>query len=332
MQISFLDTIANFQPWKPELGQVYQNLYSIHIATSNIGLNHPRIAPVYILSGVYDGKHGYFLTRENVYDFMTIHQDIEIIFHDAPSNLAMLECLLLREEKDIDVYRLIDENRLYDTQLLHRLFMLASEGHTARGEDEATLERCSQDYLQIPLAMTSIAPQRNENRLSFDKWLGRPPQEIEPEYLRSLAETAVLTFHLKHEILGRIWNLLQGSSSVWGYPPGIMNQIWKFGYLTHHIQLKGAVALKKVTENGLCVDLDSTESLQAELDFLELELKHQLLAKGFNPDGKGSSQALQKQLKKLNASIHFIVSLKLIMERMSLHRKLCKSWLIMNHS
>ena len=61
--------------------------------------------------------------------------------------------------------------------------------------------------------------------------------------------------------------LLNNSGDVWGYvsPEWLKNQIRRWGWQTHHIQLRAAIVLAAITANGIGIDLDRREELEQQL-------------------------------------------------------------------
>src|SRR4051794_40411102 len=108
----------------------------------------------------------------------------------------------------LDIYRRVDADRVWDTQLLHRLYTLAAEGHSSSGRGQSTLEHCAEAYLGTTLPKDVADSRGDPVRTSYGRWLGRPPGEIEPVYLEYLAKDAVVTFQVFEALRKRIRALL----------------------------------------------------------------------------------------------------------------------------
>ena len=122
-------------------------VFSFDCETTLIDEAHPWITPAYVLGAAFDGSRGVFVTREHLAQFLNTHRQLRIVFHNAAFDLEVLN-LAAPEAK---VYDAVDQNLIRDTWLPHKLFVLGSEGHTARGKGQATLEHCAEVYLGVQL-------------------------------------------------------------------------------------------------------------------------------------------------------------------------------------
>ena len=97
--------------------------------------------------------------------------------------------------------------------------------------------------------------------------------------------------------------LLRSQTGTWGYvsPSWLGEQAQRWGMQTHHIQLKGAIVLKDITANGLCLDRSRAETLDQQLGEVMAEHRHVLHQYGYMPGQKGSGKALQEILRRLDA-------------------------------
>ena len=94
--------------------------------------------------------------------------------------------------------------------------------------------------------------------------------------------------------------LLEKSAGIWGCvsPEWLNQQARRWGWQTHHIQLKAAIVLKAITANGLHVDLERRDELEEQLTAVVNELRGRLQSHGYIP-GPGSNKALQEILRRL---------------------------------
>ena len=190
MQISMNQHQAEFRPWRPEDGRVFNSFYALDSETTKIDEQNTWITPAYVLGAVFDGRQGYFLQRQHAAAFFVTHTNLPAIMHNAPFDLAVLDLLA----PDLNVYDGVERDQVWDTQLLHRLLMLGTEGHTARGIGKSTLEHCAAHYLGINLPKSLTDSDGHDVRTSYGKWLNRPPGEIESVYLEYLAKDAMVTY------------------------------------------------------------------------------------------------------------------------------------------
>lgn len=299
MNIELHDCRGEFYQWTPRNGTIYQRLYAFDIETAAIDQERPWITPPYVVGAAYDGKRGFFVERQHVLSFLKCHWDARIIFHHAPFDLDVLKLLL---GPALDVYDLVERNRIWDTELLHRLYTLGNEGHVARGKGQATLERCAQVYLDAELPKNVEDSKGQPVRTSYGQWLNRPLADIEPCYLEYLGKDVIATYHLYRELRKRLKGLLEDQDDTFGFvsQEWLQRQRRRWGPQTHHIQLKAAVALKAITAEGLHIDLGRREELVQQLQLLEAEHLEVLRSHGYQP-GTGGNKALQEIFRGIDA-------------------------------
>lgn len=297
MQISIGRFHGDFQPWRPEQGPVFSGCFALDTETTLIDTDRDWLTPAYVLGAAFDGQRGVLLLRDQVAAFLEAHADLPLIMHNAPFDLAVLQVVAPK----LDMYVRVDRHLVWDTQLLHRLFVLGTAGHTARGSGQSTLESCARHYLNIDLAKSVQDSEGLDVRLSYSKWLNRPPNEIEPVYLDYLGKDVLVTFWIFQELIRRLHELLWGSVSVWGYvsPAWLSTQIEQWGYQTHHIQLKAAIVLRAIKASGLWIDQHQREQLAAQLSEVTAEYRGDLREYGYLPGQPGSAKALQEILRRL---------------------------------
>jgi len=300
MNIAFNNQLFTFQPWRPQTGRVFGRAYAFDSETTPIDQDRPWITPAYVIGAAFGGARGFFITREHAAAFFATHRDVPVAMHNTPFDLAVIHTLA----PDLDVYGMVDHNRVWDTQLLHRLYLLGTEGHTASNKGESTLEHCTTLYLGADLPKDVTDSNGNSVRTSYGQWLNRPPNEIEPIYLEYLAKDAIATFNVCTVLHNRLRQQLESSRHVWGFvsPAWLQQQIRAWGYQTHHIQLRAAIVLKEITANGLHLDMTRREELVATLQQLVDGKRKALAAYGYLP-GAGSAKALQSIFMRLQRDL-----------------------------
>jgi len=300
MHVSLKNDHYEFRPWKPELGCVFAHTFAFDCETTLIDEVRPWIAPAYVIGAAFDGRQGYFVQRAHLAQFFSAHSSTPVVFHNAPFDLAVIHTLA----PQMDIYRLVDKKSAWDTQLLHRLYVLGVEGHTAGGKGESDLEHCADLYLGLQLPKDVRNQEGDLIRLSYHKWLNQPPEAIEPVYLVYLAHDVIATHWVYRELLQRINDLLAMSDHVWGFvsPKWLAEQIEMWGPLTHHIQLRAAIVLREISANGLYLDLASKEELARGLQAKINQQRKSLRELGYLAGGRGSNKSLQAILQRLENS------------------------------
>ncbi len=294
MQIAFGEDTYPFEPWRPEMGLVLNRLYSFCSGTTGVNEAYPWLTPAYVIGAAFDGERGLFIRRDRLKEFFAIHADPKIVFHGGAFELDVIATASL----SAGLYARVDVDHVFDTQLMHRLLVLGEKGHAANDKLESTLKRCAATYLEETLPAGPLAAGNGE-RLSFARWLGRPTSEIEPDYLTALAVNAVGTRLIFAKIRTRTRNLLAASRDVWGFvsPQWLQDCINRFGYQTHHIQLKAAIVLRSITANGLHLDVARKQELEKSLRTLVSERKSELREYGYLVGEKGCDTSLLAVLK-----------------------------------
>lgn len=288
---------TSFQPWLPRHGQVFHSIYALDLETTAIEDSRPWRTPHYILAAATDGDRGYFLSPANVRAFFGQHEKVEVVFHNAQFDLRVIH----KYCPEFDIYRLVENGLVWDTMIEHQLLTLGTEGHTANDRGQSTLATCCKKYLGIDLTKDIKDQSGRPIRESFGQFLNQPLKRFPTQYLAYLEEDAVATYQLHQELRERTTDLIWSDTDAWG---GIdedqtEQNMWQFGPLTHHIQLKASIALADVTANGLHIDSSRREQLQQEFELRLGELRKVLKGSGFLPGEKSSRAALQSILKQI---------------------------------
>jgi len=158
-----------------------------------------------------------------------------------------------------------------------------------------------QEYLGVDLPKDIKDSHDKSVRLSYGQWLNQPPGKIDPIYLEYLAKDAIATYLLFVHLRSRLKGLLENSRDVWGFvsPKWLKRQIRRWGWQTHHIQLRAAIVLAAITARGIGIDLDRREELRSQLQAVADEQRKVLRHYGYLP-GPGSGKALQEILKRMD--------------------------------
>src|SRR5262249_11786817 len=117
MKVVLTDHAYEFRPWKPSSGYVFDDDFAFECGATLIYEDRPSVPPAYVSGAAFGGTDGYFIQRAHVAEFFTVHGQVPVIFRDAAVNLAVIHTLA----PDIDIYRMVDQNNVWDTQLLDRL-------------------------------------------------------------------------------------------------------------------------------------------------------------------------------------------------------------------
>jgi len=259
----------------------------------------PDLTPRLVLGTVCDGQQGYFLTPETVLPFFQAHAGVMVICHNAAFDFRVTQDLL---GQALDLYRWVEEGTIWDTLILKRLLSLATEGHTARGA--ASLADCAKSHLGVDIDKDLQDASGQDVRRGFGQFWGKPLAAIPAPYLRYAAADALVTWHLFQELDGRIRDVLQGASSVWGHggDKWLGEVVEKFGPLTHHIQLRASIVTDELCRNGIGIDPARCQEKLQQLTAIKERCETQLTKHGLPVSGPGSGVALQQALDLYHAS------------------------------
>ncbi|OWK37433.1 DNA polymerase [Fimbriiglobus ruber] len=301
MELTVGNERVAFRPWQPTDGQVFRTPFAFHAETTTIDTMRPWATPAYVLGAGFDGKTGLFVPRDRLPAFWATHADVPIACHEARFHLAVVAAAV----PSVDVYDRVDRNAVYDTWLMHRLLALGANGHTAAGVGESTLDRCVAEHLGETLPKSQTDSQGRVVRLSFGRWLRRPSADIEPVYLDCLARVTAATFLLFGRLRAGLERLLAESGGSWGYvsPDWLAAQVQRWGWQTHHIQVRASIVLRAVTANGLTLDLDRRDELTARLQAEATRLREELRLHGYLAGQPGAEAALQSILRRLERTL-----------------------------
>ena len=120
-----------FRPWTPDQGRVFDGLFAYDTETTLIDDDRPYLVPSLVLATACDGHRGVFIPRQLVPAFFEAHAGLGFIAHNAAFDLKVTQAVL---GDDLDLYALVEADKVWDTLVLKRLHSLATAGHTARGE------------------------------------------------------------------------------------------------------------------------------------------------------------------------------------------------------
>ena len=210
---------------------------------------------------VFDGESLYYVDRSLVGDFLKKHVTRTLVFANAPFDIDVLrkfteDKYLLKEQ--------IERDRIFDVNILYRLWHLATGGDVPR---KYGLSKISQELLGQEL-------DKNEDvRCNFAEYKGTPLQEIPKAFLEYGASDVIATFYCFIRLRLEISKL--NTSTM----------------LSHHIQLLGALALNRMYKNGIGFDEERASALLTELNS-KLEVLHaKMSAYGFVKGIKGNQAA-----------------------------------------
>lgn len=283
-----------FTTWTPACGRVLEGLFAYDTETTAIDDEHPENIPSLVLATACDGDRGLFIARRDLPAFFEAHAGQTLIGHNLAFDLKVTQRVLGPSR---DLYALVEQGRLWDTQILKRLHSLATAGHTARRE--SSLDDCVRTHLGIGLPKNIRDDDARDVRTSFGRFLGLSVDQVPEVYLRYAAGDAVVTWHLFAELNRLIKGVLTSAQRVWGYidENWLRDSVRRHGPLTHHIQLRASIVLDAVNANGIAIDAERRTEKLERIRVAKADCRERMRRRGFLVGEPGSAKALQSRLR-----------------------------------
>ena len=285
-----------FRRWVPALGRVISGPFALDTETERIDEKRPDRVPALVLGSAFDGKQGFFILAEDMPAFLAAHPANPLIFHNAAFDLAVLQ---RRLGLDSDIYARVESGRVADTMILARLLPLGTVGHSAR--NQCSLEYCAGHYLNLPLPKDAKNSSGQLVRETFGNYLHRPLEAFPDIYLQYAAGDPVATWLLFQRLKNRLADIRINARPAYGYAGErwLEDQWKKHGPGTHHIQLKGSIALDRISRTGVLIEQSRRDEKVAALEQIVAETRHTLALAGLPVEGAGKTSALQKRIQRL---------------------------------
>ena len=192
---------------------------TIAVDTETIDIESESHIPDLVIMQVCDGKTVFMLDRDNSTAFWKMHCKCKaVIFHNCSFDLNVL-----KKFTGVDFADMVDEGRVWDTGILYQLHTLATKGNVAR---RWGLDAAAKFYFGVDVSKDS------EVRMGWG--VNMRLKTLPAERVIYAAKDAAIT-----------WRLWEATSWVREQPNA----------LTHHIQVKGQIALNYTTKNGMEFDL-----------------------------------------------------------------------------
>lgn len=223
----------------------------------------PRLA----LASVSAGRHA-LLHPDQVGQFILAHRDACFVFHNVAFDFWVVD-KHLRDRGEEEARRVwwdaCSAGRMRDTMLLDVLVRLAGgkNGTEVVGETVRfrNLEEVAAEYTILRV------DKEDPFRKRYGEIIGVPWADVEDGFLDYAIKDAIVT-HRAYLALANAAELIMREQ---GYDPNAADSrplirrdaVEKFGLLTELVQVKGAVTLEGVTRNGMRLDAERVQRLEA---------------------------------------------------------------------
>ena len=279
-----------------------QHLYVGPILAA-VNYDRPWMTAVLLGWAAFDGRQGYLIGPEQLKEVLDTFSHAHIVLHDAVVNLKALQARV----RSIDAYAMVERSRVWDTHLLSRSLRLATEGVVGDQDPRDTWKWC------LELGTTDAQPTsdqfgtyepsnrvplRKQPQISYSPML--TVNQIPVLAWQTAAENAVLLNFVFVELWNRLTTRLSSASRCFGRlsPERLSDQVMKWGPQTHHIQLRAAIVLDRISENGMTVDSRRAAELHKEFQQQERHLDDTLRQYGYSVHSRSSHTALQQTLRR----------------------------------
>ena len=272
MRISHNNKGYTVDVWHPHMG----SLGATVAFDTETEMSQPGIAPRYVLGQAYaGGDNVYMLQKEHLADFFAAHAASTFIMHNAPFDIAVVN-----KAGGVDFSQFVESDRLWDTGLLFQLYHLANEGDIPRRWGLAAVAK---ELLGIEISKDEALRSHFGDYIAEDGSIAY--SAISEAELGYAARDAIVTYEIFTRVFLRVCELDPRQ------------------YLSHRIQLMGAIGLHAIELNGIGMDLGRRAKLIADLDAkIGIHLA-QLAKDGYVPGEEGINTLLQGHLKDLETNL-----------------------------
>lgn len=242
--------------WSPGSGRI-ADVFAFDTETTAI--DTPDVVPEYVIGTAFDGRGVYFIRRQDIGIFWSLHQECTVFMHTASFDLKVVE-----NACTFSFASMVEAGRIRDVAVYFRLVECALKGEIPQKYNLGLL---------CQLLLGGKLNKEDGVRTDFGRFYmdGKVNYNTMPaEYLAYAACDAIATFrigellepqcrdaHLRYTPLPH--NGIDGTNGITA----------QWGWLGHDIQLRGDIALQAIRRNGISIDPvavhKAEERLNAEL-------------------------------------------------------------------
>ena len=208
----------------------------------------PGVIPELIVLTFSDNKRSYIVSPDMVGAWveMIYHSGCNIVAHNVAFDYHVVYAALKFVDEVAMWKSMVENNRVWDTMILDFLVRLAN------GEEDGplrpkSLSDLSEHYLSVKLDKTL--------QTEWYKFLNHPMQDIPDVYFTYALKDSAITRELFNELYPVAVHISNHNSCL----------IDAYGPLTHHTQVKGAIALTDCSRVGIKVDTVAQQNIGTEL-------------------------------------------------------------------
>jgi len=266
MKFKFQDQHFETKVWTPADGVIGQTV-AVDTETTLIVIGE---VPKFVLGSAYAGNNiVYFLTTEHLMAFFDVHAPAQLVMHNAPFDIAVIT-----QQSGFVFDTQIRRQLLWDTGLLYQLLELATTGIVPERWSLAILAK---KFLGLDIDKDDSV------RNTFGQFLHGDIVDyraIPEKHLQYAATDVIVTYQIYENLAAKI------------------NKLNPSFYLSHKIQLMGAIGLDAVSRLGIGFDQKQREFCLKKID-AEIALSLKTLHEA---DYTPGTAGVQKQFEKIVSS------------------------------
>ena len=215
-----------------------------------VGAEVPQLA----LLSCSSGDETVIVCPDDAAAFVMVHSDCDFVFHHAAFDFWVLVNHFNNSDEDdafFHMWMLAQSNRLHDSMILDQLIRLGRDGVFLSCRD---LSEVAAEYAKLSISKD------NPYRLQFEKIIGKEWSQVEEGFFVYAAADALATI--------KSYIALRSAAQV--IAEKVKHQPWpdaiqRFGLLTEGTQIRAAIALGSITQNGIAIDRVRLNAIDQEL-------------------------------------------------------------------
>jgi DNA polymerase I-like protein with 3'-5' exonuclease and polymerase domains len=281
MQITFGSSTYTCKVWHPDDGNI--GPYFAYDTETTLIQGHE--IPRFILGTAFNGTKGYFIQAKRLLEFWESNQTSMAYMHNAEFDMSVTEL-----ECGFTFYTMIEANKIRDSSILERLYLLATEGVVPHSGYK--LSDLARRYLNVEL------DKNQDVRTGFDQFI-TPNGDIDyraiPVNYREYAmRDSIATYFVTQILIDKVIAVADR-----------YGKHYKIALLSHNIQLRGAVGLAAMTRLGMRIDQEYANNHLAKLRPELVKTRSIVNEAGYVQGKGGNEKAFEKIMTKFEQEYGF---------------------------
>lgn len=199
--------------------------------------------PQLVLTTASDGKLHVIIPNDKLDAFLNMHKNARFVFYNISFDFWVIKQFLPNNHV---LYTAADNNKLHDYMLLDMLYRLALNDNfpVMRNLGEA-----SKYYANMTI------DKEDPYRVRYEEILNKDLMSVPIGFLEYAIKDTIVTWIGFRQLFSKAKQL--------AYSYGISSEILNsFGLFTESLQVKAAISLTKITNNGICLDTTLSNEMQ----------------------------------------------------------------------